>query len=111
MSTDIIYTNPTIIFNGKKLDFVFVNKGIKYLKNKYGKFTAAIHKIDGEDGEIDLDVVGEIIYAGLMCNKDAPSIEQVTEWLDDQPIAKTIEIAKTKISEAMTATFPEPDPN
>jgi hypothetical protein len=110
MSQEIIHAVPKLKIDGKEYNFVYSVGGVKYIKERHGKFTDAIMKIDGEDGEVNFDMVAEMIYAGLMGNDNAPSMDKVKDWMDKQPIATIMDIAKNKITIAITATFPDVDP-
>lgn len=104
---NIVPKGAELVFAGKKRKMVFINKAIKYLKEKYCGFKKAIEKIDDDNGDIDYDVFADILYAGFMVNKDdSLTVDFIKAELDELSIFETREIATTHLVAALTGTYP-----
>jgi len=111
MEDGIIAKASKIKIDGTEYDFIYVNKVVRYLKELYGSFTGAMGKIEDESGEVNLEVLAELIHAGMMCNKKRIDKESIVAWLDEQPLVSAIAIARYNIPAAISATFPDSKEN
>jgi hypothetical protein len=94
-------------FAGKERNMVFVNKAVRYLKEKHGGFQKAIKMIDDENGEMNIDILADIMYAGFMVNKDESlTREKIVDALDEMPYFEARKIATTHLVAAITGTYP-----
>jgi hypothetical protein len=95
-------------FAGKVRKMVFINKAVRFLKEKHGGFQKSIKMIDDSQGEIDLDILADILFAGFMVNHDeALTIDVIKAALDEMTFYQTRELATTHLVAAITGTYPE----
>ena len=111
MSEQVLDVSNKITIDGKEYKFIYVNKAVKYLQKKYGSFTKATESIRNEHGEIDIETIADLVYAGLFVNKVYPEFSEVAEWLDDQTLSVAVKIAQFDIPRAINGTFPEAEEN
>lgn len=96
-------------FAGKIRRMVFINKAVQYLKEKYGGFRKALGQIDDANGEIDFDVLTDVLAAGFMVNHDETlTPDLIRNELDDMLLLDTREICTVHLIAALTGTYPEP---
>jgi hypothetical protein len=98
-----------MVVDGKEYNFVFTNRSMEYLKEKYGSFTKACTVAD-ENGEIDVAKIVDLVFSGLMINENLPDFESVRNHVLDMPIWETKELAQIGIPNAMNKSMPEADP-
>ena len=99
-------------FGGKKLKLVFQIMSMRYLIEKYGEFLGTVMKAvggeNGAKGEINIDALVSVLYAGFMVNEDPEiTLEWVSAALDKMPIYAVGEITQKHIIAAFSGAYPE----
>lgn len=96
------------VFAGKKRKMLFINRAVKYVAEKHSGFQRAIRAMDDGDGDINYEILTDIVYAGFMVNKDDElTREIVADALDEMSFPETRELATTHLVAALTGSYPE----
>jgi GH18 family chitinase len=105
---NVIAKGAEFVFGGKKLRMIFTTKAVKYLKDCQGGYYKAINKMDDENGDVDFDVLADVLYAGFLINKDdSITKEFINATLEEMPYFEVKAMAVKEIIAAATGSYPD----
>jgi hypothetical protein len=94
-------------FAGKKRNMVFIGKGMRYLQDKRGGFIKSLNDITGADGDINFDILTDVIYASLLANPEQLSTEQVLEAIDNMDLQALKKLMQIDLMNAVSWSYPD----
>jgi hypothetical protein len=106
---NIAPAGAVVDFNGHPMRMLFINRAIKHLKETTGKsFRGILNAIDGPDGELDYEVLSQLVHAAMMINgQSKPTLDEVREWVDCKSLIETKRIATVDLIAAVNGSYPD----